>query len=574
MKSQIFGMNKIEKKLLVFVFIITMPLMAKVNFIQTNYQVPQEEIIISTNYNTILTGETLNINLWIKNKKSGKPSLVSKVAYVDLIDHKGKIISQNKIAISNSSGSLKIFISENLTSGNYKLIAYTKSMLNGTNFKLLTKDLIVLNPFKKLPGNIQIKDSVHYNYSSGVSPNQKLKINTDKKNYKKREAVKLEIINPENLIVNNALINITRVDSLDFIDISEHSYPSFRLKNNYSIVPEVRGEAISGKLEYKEEIKNTSLSNKYVILSIPQNDYKLYLSQTNTKGEFNFTIPEDGYDNEIFLQVFGENKDKFNITLNNTQIDYSNLKFKDPIEVSRELIKNIEERSIALQIENAYYLNKKDSLKLERKKNAFYYPFEKVYVLENYTSFPTLEETIIEIIPEMYVSKKKNVRSIVLRDFKNDFNKEIYDKTLVLVDGLPLQNFETFFEYNPKNIDRVELVNRGYIIGSKIFNGVVNFITKNENYFEKVNDNYIHRFQIIRPQTPTESYKPNYDNNKLSRIPDYRNQLLWIENFKINSPSEEVSFFASDLAGKYKISIQGISEQGTPISHSAYFHIQ
>jgi len=54
--------------------------------------------------------------------------------------------------------------------------------------------------------------------------------------------------------------------------------------------------------------------------------------------------------------------------------------------------------------------------------------------------------------------------------------------------------------------------------------------------------------------------------NKFNRIPDYRNQLLWIPNFKLDRQEKIIKFFTSDNKGVYEICLEGFTNDGKPVS--------
>jgi hypothetical protein len=47
-----------------------------------------------------------------------------------------------------------------------------------------------------------------------------------------------------------------------------------------------------------------------------------------------------------------------------------------------------------------------------------------------------------------------------------------------------------------------------------------------------------------------------------SRKPDYRNVLYWSPDIKTKTGKKHISFYTSDLPGKYVVLIQGISDTG------------
>jgi uncharacterized protein YfaS (alpha-2-macroglobulin family) len=78
-------------------------------------------------------------------------------------------------------------------------------------------------------------------------------------------------------------------------------------------------------------------------------------------------------------------------------------------------------------------------------------------------------------------------------------------------------------------------------------------------------------------QREREFYSPDYTTpEKLnSRIPDFRNVLYWSPTVKTNETGRHnISFFTSDVPGKYAILVQGITREGLAGSKIVTFDIE
>ncbi|WP_348797951.1 hypothetical protein [Flavobacterium adhaerens] len=70
-------------------------------------------------------------------------------------------------------------------------------------------------------------------------------------------------------------------------------------------------------------------------------------------------------------------------------------------------------------------------------------------------------------------------------------------------------------------------------------------------------------------------FTPDYkDKSKNERIPDYRYQLLWIPQLNLPETKTPLSFYTSDVTGKFEINIEGFTENGIPISLTDTFEVQ
>ena len=59
-----------------------------------------------------------------------------------------------------------------------------------------------------------------------------------------------------------------------------------------------------------------------------------------------------------------------------------------------------------------------------------------------------------------------------------DVNQAIYrDNILVLLDGVPLMNYNRIFSYDPLKVKKLEVVPRRFVMGGINFNGIASFET-------------------------------------------------------------------------------------------------
>ena len=108
----------------------------------------EEDVFLHLNTTTALAGETIHYSAYVFSKNTGKPSPLSKILYVELINDKGKVAHQSKIFLQNGRGSGDIFITSTFETRSYQLIAYTRWMKNFDNY--FESPVLIINPFKPL----------------------------------------------------------------------------------------------------------------------------------------------------------------------------------------------------------------------------------------------------------------------------------------------------------------------------------------------------------------------------------------------------------------------------------------
>lgn len=109
-----------------------------------------EKIYAHIDQQLCLTGETMWFKLYLVNSSSHKPSDLSKVAYVELIDNVNHAVLQTKIAMKDGVGSGSLFIPASLASGHYTFRAYTAWMKNFPATFFFHRQITVINPFRRL----------------------------------------------------------------------------------------------------------------------------------------------------------------------------------------------------------------------------------------------------------------------------------------------------------------------------------------------------------------------------------------------------------------------------------------
>ena len=534
--------------------------------------IPGEKVQLHTNTNLVLVGEVLYYKVYNQNLIGNSPSPVSKVNYVELIGKNNNVIFKHKLKVVNNVSFGDFFLPETIQTGHYKLISYTHWSLNNATNRFSQKDIYIINPYKisNLSTPIYDKEAVEISKSNSLlltrSNNQNVLIKTDKDLYRTRDKV---ILSLDNTLADlkNVSVSIRKIDSIQIkrdnlqtkITETEHQY----------YLPELRGEILSGSIKAKNE--NVTIHNKVLSLSIPGKDFTFKNATTNSNGEFFFVLDKNYVNPEAYIQIDEENANDYTITINTFKFDaYNQLEFH-PM-VLNETIKDwLEQRSINNQIENAFSNVKPDSLMINKIDSLFYHPKAIHYKLDDFNRFKTIKETFVEIIFASSIVEQNGHSEFIVYDYENnEANKVLHHvKPLVLVDGILIKNNNDIIEYNAYDIDTISIVTGHYIYGSKIYNGIIAFKTKNEDFSIRPND-HIKQIQLQQFQKDKHYYKPDYNNKGLERIPDYRTQLFW-EPYLNLKENKTLAIYTSDIKGTFEITLEGYTKSGTYIKATNHF---
>jgi len=542
-----------------------------------------ETIFIHTNAATLISGETLLYKVYCLKSSDKTPSGISKVAYVELVDDNKKSVFKTKISLENASGQGDYFIPTTLKTGTYKLIGYTNWMLNKPFSELFQLNINIINPYKvdekTASQNIFAGNT---NTTAESLKNENVTLNLNKKIFSNHELVDLKIKSSNANYTNGTyslsvrkLDNIPAQNQISAVDFAAgNAYLAvldLKNENQKIILPEVRGEIISGKISAKNN--SDKIDNISVGLSIPGKSFAFKVVQTDKNGNFIFNVNQTFYSSNIILQIIDEKANNYELTVNNApEIDYTKVSFEKDAKLSYTIKESLLERSISSQVENAYFHKKVDNIEKTPTVEPFYYPLTKEYILDDYTRFKTLKETITEVAVEAYSKQKDDKLYLHVND--PSVFPQLPNPALVLVDGLYLENQNDLLTYNMKNVYKIEIIVGRYYVGAKSFNGLISFTTFDKDFKSTQTGSFIAKPTILRPQPKKIYNKVKYENTADNeRIPDFRNQLFWNPDVQLNQDSE-TSFYTSDLSGTFEIRLEGFTKSGIPVSIKENIEIQ
>jgi hypothetical protein len=234
---------------------------------------------------------------------------------------------------------------------------------------------------------------------------------------------------------------------------------------------------------------------------------------------------------------------------------------------------NLADRSVAMQVQNVYQGKQLNRFYTPDKPYVpFYGKSGKIYKLDDYTRFPTMEEVMKEYVPEVSVRKHQGNYSFkMVRADKMRF----YDEDpLVLVDGIPIKNINFIISMNPLKIETMEISKQRISLGNNTFSGVVSYSGYDNNYSWLESDVLTLKTQYEGLESKRIFYAPLYDAAQMkSTLPDFRTLLLWEPDITTTNGTATIKFSTSDLSGKYITVLQGITADGAMGTSSFSFEV-
>ncbi|OLY91098.1 hypothetical protein SAMN05444008_11847 [Cnuella takakiae] len=203
----------------------------------------------------------------------------------------------------------------------------------------------------------------------------------------------------------------------------------------------------------------------------------------------------------------------------------------------------------------------------------FYGKPDKVYLLDNYTRFPLLEEVLREYIPEVVVRRRAD--GYHFRVFDESYRRQFENDPLVLLDGQPVAINE-LMELSALKIRRLDVVGRRYVYGTQTYEGVLAWYTYTGD-----------RAGLPPPagtaalNLPPQLRQPVLASMALPagaadrHTPDQRLQLFWAPYLATDqSGKATVRFQTSDVPGRYAIVVQTMGEAEGTKPAVVYFDVE
>jgi hypothetical protein len=319
------------------------------------------------------------------------------------------------------------------------------------------------------------------------------------------------------------------------------------------------------------------LQNSPAYMSVPGRKFSFAGSVSNTNGLLRFSASKFYGKNNLVLQSDPAKNNKYTIDLLTPYSDKFSAIVTPVFSFSEKWKEELLDRSINMQVENTYLVEKKRKflLPLMDDTTAFYGNPDKEYYLDDYTRFNTMEEVLREYVKEVRLRKQSDKFSFQVRDAL--FNIFFEDPPLILIDGVPVLDADKIVAMDPLKIKKIEIMSRKSYLGSVAANGIISYKTYEGDLAGYELDPNAIVVEYDGLQRQREFYSPVYNTPEQtkSRIPDYRNLLVWVPEIKSETGTEKkIVFYSSDLSGKFVISIQGITADGVPVSTLLNFTVK
>ena len=164
-------------------------------FLRFIRSVPREEVFIHSDRKDYISGEDLWFNVYLIDRQSFKPSLNSRIVYFELLNSENRPIVQKRILVDNGSGPGQIVLPDTLTTGTYRIRAYSNWMKNFLPENCFLDEIRVYNPLSTRPfRSTQIKTGVREKQSvSAITGKAEKKEVTLRVNNSKQDILEIDV---------------------------------------------------------------------------------------------------------------------------------------------------------------------------------------------------------------------------------------------------------------------------------------------------------------------------------------------------------------------------------------------
>lgn len=550
--------------------------------------IPMEAVFLHLNRTTLLPGEYLMYSVYNINMQTYRFSAISKVAYVQLVDSKGGIQQTQRIRLKQGRGQGDLFIKPELPTGAYKLVAFTNWIRNAGIQQAFQADLNIINPYAVNPEAVSqvipvqnLGESTNNRQESSNSDlGSGLLLEADSENYEKGYEIGIRVRSTKGALGNGTYsLSVARLEEIPeipapsatgFAENYEQKFKRIPNKLGDSVwIPEQREAIISGRILNPNE--GIGVSDVQVLVSLPGDDFQLLNGNTNAAGRFSIYMkaPYEGNRAHFDVQgaVDGNSPLQFELDdLTRWKADFGNFQ---PILIDSSWARAILNRSVHNQIENSYFEAKPDTVSTPPSEESYFGYFPRTYNLDDYTRFNTLQETLVEIIQDVWVKRDKNNVTLWVRA-PSDPIDEYYtkDPPIVTLDGVWIQHHKDILNLATRLIKQVLVVQDAIVFGGRQYQGMVSLKSYSGQYFGNASS-----FPFI-PSEPQKRYFIQTHLTKLPHIPDFRHQLYWNPNIILNDKEFNVKFLSSRVPGIYSARLEGFTNYGKPISLQFDFEVQ
>jgi hypothetical protein len=477
--------------------------------------IQKEQVFFHTPKTLYFSGE----KIWFEAQVSlGDQATSSQVLYAELVDRNSNSITHVKVPLQDGNALNFISVSDQIPSDQYLLRVYTRiSPYLDLNQGIAQQLVTIINP--KIPPK-ELKSSNR-------------QISQPSKSYEEGAAVNFGSSSTAEGRVMASGISIAN----PFLLEEQKQLPAAEVYENLTsqpLLPELFGHLVQAKVASLD----TALT---YFLSLHGSKSALFTDHVDERGMIVFDAGGLRHWDRLILQLEnGEEMPGLEMVSPLIKTTFrSNFNFPE-LSLAQEDLTYLQPLLKAAVVQQEYLeVSNQDSLEVVTGFVADY-----SFNLDDYTRFETVETVLKEYVPSVAVRLKDRKKSFRLLD---EAGKSVFDSNpLILVDAMPVFDSDLLSSFNPKFLQRLEVLNREFYLNDRTYPGVLSFSSYANNFglFPLAPAARFFDYPGIQPSIIFE--KDQFvQSSTTSRIPDWRTVLYW------QTSGKEVRTNLPNLAGTF-----------------------
>lgn len=339
-------------------------------------------------------------------------------------------------------------------------------------------------------------------------------------------------------------------------------------------IPFARELFLAGKVKRINSNKPFADST-LIAFFLPQNN-QTYFEYLQPDGGFDLPLSFDFYKSEsVFYKVVYRNREVDDVVVElSPRADYSSLA------VNRSgsdgsLTHYGEFHKKKSEIGRAYNMtpNFKSSVNGNKLIEELFVPDFSVR-LSDYLLFPTMEETLKEVVPAL--ERRVRQGKSVVRLVRSDLARMPDHDPIYFIDGVLTDNSDYFLSLNPKDVSTIKIINtvaklqklgpvgmHGVVlVETLIHNNAVN-VPAPQSGFNAIG---LNESGMIAPVSKVPAFR--------RRVPYLASNIYWNPELQTSKGTVTFSFYAPDNAGVFTLQASGITSDGEPVSGEKSFMVR
>lgn len=495
-----------------------------------------ERTWLATDRDVYIPGDVVCVSLATIDGYYQLPVTFSGVAYVEFYTADGTPVLQEKALLRDGKGAVTLHLPKDLSTDYYYIRAYTHYQKNFGEASFMVKKIRLINPFKVMPieqstasapatapvcrynfrnDSLYIfcpqsilagKYSVQSAFGGEYLATNSIKINdttlaVPMRGMKNVLSIGTGDAGPKMLIADSAknihisaksegqtvsygvnglsasgtiaFLSSYRADQGRFADTYLAPSATVTVPEQFAYRPELSADMVYGKIN----LKSGSAMPRQILATTPGSVSNMKVAPVEPDGTFALSMTGQLANTPLLLTPT-DSSSSISISLQDEFFPDITPIAKQEYKPETYLGMYIQSLMVNVQLADAFSVTKAPT---EPDKSVFYGRWDESLIFDKFISLPSLEEYIHELMPSVYVKKKKKRKSIRISDY--DSRGFIGNKPLLLVDGTPYFNHGTVLYIPPKEVEAVYILNRRLTYKAAQFDGVLDIRTR-DNYSE------------------------------------------------------------------------------------------